>query len=96
MSWVSNLRTKRSVLKNKPPGKSKSVRTKEHIARVREFVLQSPQISARKHSVALGVSRTSLNSILPSQFNFHPNKMIVEQKLKQGNPRFCLMFSQRL
>lgn len=38
---VSILSTKGSVLKKKPPGSSKSIRTEEPIARVREPVLQS-------------------------------------------------------
>lgn len=69
---VSNLKTKGSVLKKKPPGSSKSVRTEEPIARVREPVLQSLKDQQEHILLFLGVSRTSLNRILHTEFNFHP------------------------
>lgn len=68
---VSNLKTKGSVLKKKPPGSSKSVRTEEPIARLPEPVLQSLK-DQQEHILILGVSRTSLNRILHIEFNFHP------------------------
>lgn len=40
---ASNLITKGSVLKNEPLGRSKSVRTEEKSATVRESVVQSPK-----------------------------------------------------
>lgn len=61
---VSNLRTKGSFLKKKPPESSKSVRTEEPIARVQEPVLQSLKDEQEHIWLFLGVSRTSLNLIL--------------------------------
>ncbi|KAJ4449465.1 hypothetical protein ANN_00864 [Periplaneta americana] len=56
LCWVNNLLTKGAILKNKPPGPQRRVRTPGNVERVRQAILRSPGRSARRYSAALGIS----------------------------------------
>jgi len=58
---VNNFRATGSVMKKKPPGPEKKVRTPE---RVRQALLQSPAQSARRDAAELNISRESVRRIL--------------------------------
>lgn len=79
--WVKNFRETGSVLKKKPGGSIRSVRTPGNTETVRLAMQQSPRRSARQHAQALGLSRTSFTRIL-HDLNFHPYKIAVVQMLK--------------
>ena len=79
--WVKNFRATGSALKQKPPGRPRSVRTSENIEIVKESILRSPKRSARKHSAALSLSVRSVRRILKSDLRFHQYKLMVAQEL---------------
>ncbi|XP_066152055.1 uncharacterized protein [Euwallacea fornicatus] len=53
-----------SIMKKKPPGPQRTVRTPENIERVRQAIQRSPFRSARKHSTALRISDRTVRRIL--------------------------------
>ena len=64
LRWVEAFRTTGSVMKRKPPGLLRSVRTPENADTVRRAVLASPRHSTRRQALALGMSRCSIYHIL--------------------------------
>ena len=85
LRWVEAFRTTGSVMKNKPPGLPRTVRSPENVERVREAVLRSPKRSARRQALALPMSDRSLRRILHKDLKFHPYKIMIVQKLLQGD-----------
>lgn len=94
--WVSQWRLNGSVVNKSPPGRPRSVRTPENIARVRESVVRSPKRSAKKHGIALQISDRSVRRILHHDLNFHPYKMQVAQQLLDRDKVLRLEFCQTL
>ncbi|KAK9680262.1 hypothetical protein QE152_g39225 [Popillia japonica] len=72
LRWVAAFRSTGSVMKTKPPGFPRSVRTTENVDRVRTAVLASPKRSARRQAVALGDDQRDWDIYLP-QFAFAIN-----------------------
>lgn len=58
--WVSNFRNTASALKIKPSGRPRTVRTPENVETVCASVLRSPKRSARRQSMALQLSISSV------------------------------------
>lgn len=85
LRWVDNLRRTGSLMKIKPPGSARTVRTPENVERVRAALLQSPRRSARRHSFALRMGRESVRKILKFQLQFHPFKIMFVQKLNEAD-----------
>lgn len=83
LRWVEAFRTTGSVMKRKPPGLPRSVRTPDNVERVRRAVVVSPQRSTRRQTSALGMSRRSLQRILHDNLKFHPYKIMIVQQLTQ-------------
>ena len=54
------------------PGRRCSVRTKEHIKRIREKIQRNPQCSANKIAAEDNVSHTTGQVILNEDLGFHP------------------------
>jgi len=54
--WVNNFRATGSVMKKKPPGPEKKVRTPANIERVRQALVRIPARSARRHAAELNIS----------------------------------------
>ena len=81
--WISNFRQTSSALKRKSPGRPRSVQTPETITTVRHAVTTSPQRSAAKHALALGVSDRSVLRILHLDLKFHPHKIMMFQELQE-------------
>ena len=76
--WIRNFRQSSSALKRKSPGRPRSVQTI-----VRHAVTTSPQRSAAKYALALGVSDRSVRRILHLDLKFHPCKIIMLQELQE-------------
>lgn len=83
LRWVAAFRSTGSVMKKKPPGLPRSVRTPENVDRVRTAVVTSPRRSTTRHAVALGMSRRSLHRILHDDLKFHPYKIMIVQQLNE-------------
>ena len=81
--WICNFRQTSSALKWKSPGRPRSVQTPETITTVRHAVTTSPQCSAAKHALALGVSDRSVWRILHLDLKFHPYKIMMVQELQE-------------
>ena len=71
-----------SVMKEKPPGLEKKVRTHENIERVRQTLVRSPARSARRHAAKLNISRELVRRIFQRDLRVHPYKIVVVQELK--------------
>ncbi|CAI9738332.1 XP_033610977.1uncharacterized protein LOC117283012 [Octopus vulgaris] len=84
--WTERFRTTGSALKKNPPGRPRSIRTPENVQAVRQYILQSPNRSARKHASALGLSDRTLRRILHSDLNFEPQKMVIKELHKYDSP----------
>lgn len=100
LNWVENFRLTASALPKKNSGRPRTVRTPENVERVRTAILQSPQRSARRHSVALHMSDRSVRRMLHMDLHFHPFKMQVVQQLlpRDLNQRmeFCTKFLEMI
>lgn len=92
-SWMNKFRTDGN-LRNKWVGKRRSVRTEENIERVRIAFQRSPKRSAKRHSIALALSATSLHRILRHDLKLYPYKLQVVQQLKDGDKPARVAFSQ--
>ena len=85
LRWVEVFRTTGSVIKRKPPGLLRSVRTPENVDAVRRAALADPRRSARRQALALGMSRRSLFRILDDELQFQPFKIMIVQQLAEGD-----------
>ena len=81
--WIRNFWQTSSALKRKSSGRSRSAWTPEIIAAVRLVVTISPQRSAARHALALGVSDRSVRRILRLDLKFHPYKIMIVQELQE-------------
>jgi len=88
--WVNSLRTRGTLMNRRPVGAPRTVRTPENVERVRQAILRSPNRSARRHSIELGIGNRSVRRILHEDMHFHPYKLVVVQQLKAGD------YAQRL
>lgn len=88
--WVNALRTRGTLMNRRPVGAPRTVRTPENVERVRQAMLRSPNRSARRHSIELGIGNRSVRRILHEDMHFHPYKLVVVQQLKAGD------YAQRL
>ena len=80
---IRNFRQTSSALKLKSPGKPGSVLTPETIAAVKYVFTKSPQRSAAKHALVLGVSDCSVRRILHLDLKFHPYKIMMVQEIQE-------------
>lgn len=94
LKWVKHLRTKGSLLKTKPSGPPRVVRTQENVERVRLAMVQSPGRSARRLSAELQVSDRSVRRILKAELHFHPYKIALVSKVKDTDYPKRLRFAQ--
>lgn len=59
-------------------------------------MVQSPSRSVRRHSVALGISDRTTRRILHEDLKFHPYKIALVHKLKEGDYSQRLNFAQQM
>ena len=81
--WIRNFRQISSALKRESPGRPRSVQTPKTIAAVRHALTTSPQRSAARHALALGVSDRNVRRILHLDLKFHPYKIMMVQELQE-------------
>lgn len=81
-------------MKRKPPGPSRSARTPQNVDRVREAIQRSPARSARRHASELGISKSTVKRVLHKDLGFHPYKLMIVQKLSEGDYQQRLTFAQ--
>jgi hypothetical protein len=79
--WVEDFRRSASALKKGPPDSVRTVRLLQNIEAVRQSFIRSHRRSARRHSVALGISDRSVSRILQKDLNFDPYKRAVVRGL---------------
>jgi hypothetical protein len=60
-----------SKLIKRPPGRVGTVRSPKNVEALRQSFIRSRRRSARRHSVALGISDRSVGTILRRDLNFH-------------------------
>lgn len=91
--WVQQFRGTASAANKTPPGRPRTVRTPENIARVTTALVRSPTRSVRRHSQVLNISDRSVRRILHLDLKFHPYKLQVVQQLLerdlQARQTFC-------
>jgi transposase len=92
-AWVREWRETCSV-KDKKPGRRRTVRKPENVEHVRVALERSPRRSARLHASALHLSRRSLSRILHADLKFHPYKLQLVQQLSQHGKEVRLRFCQ--
>jgi hypothetical protein len=95
-SWVENFGTNAFALKKKPPGSVPTVQLPQNLEAVRQSFLMSPRCSARRHFVAVGISNCSVRRILKKDLNFHANKMVVVQELRDCDMANSSTIAERL
>lgn len=74
-------------------GRTRTGRTMENIALVRQSLLENGQRSTRRNG--LGLSRCTFNRIVKIDLKFHPYVLIRRQALKEGDPAQRLAFCNR-
>ena len=96
-TWVRNFEATAFTLKKKVDS-VKAVRTPENIAVVTEAIERSPQRSARRHSVSLGLSEARVRRILHKALYFYPYEIQVTHALHErdyvNRINFCQTFLQ--
>uniref|UniRef100_A0A2S2PUW2 DUF4817 domain-containing protein n=1 Tax=Sipha flava TaxID=143950 RepID=A0A2S2PUW2_9HEMI len=80
-NWVHTFGETGSTLKPRGSGRPKTAKTPENLTRMREVIVQSPTRSARKYSIALGISNRSVRRILHQNLFFHSYKIMIVQEL---------------
>ena len=81
--WIRNFWQTSSALKRKSPGRPRSIQAPETITTVEHAVTTSPQHSAAKHALGLGVSDCSVRRILHLDLKFHPYKIMMVQEIQE-------------
>jgi hypothetical protein len=83
-------------IKKKPAGNVHIVQSPQSIEAVRQSFIMSPRHSARRHSVALGISDRSMRGILHKDLNFNLYKMVVVQDLSNRDMANHTMVAESL
>ena len=85
-----------SVMKTKPPGAPRTVRTPENVERVRTAMLRSPRRSARRHAAELQISNRTVRRILHDELRFHSYKLMVVQQMNETDYPQQLNFARTM
>ena len=79
--WCKMIRETGSIELSTSPGRSRTIRTKESIKKVKHRLNRKKNVTSRKLAVELNISRTSVRRILKSDLLLRPYKKIVEPLL---------------
>ena len=79
--WCKMIREAGSIELSTSPGRSRTIRTKESIKKVKHRLNRKKKVTSRKLAVELNISRTSVRRILKNDLLFRPYKIIVEPLL---------------
>ena len=94
LKWVTTFKRAGNVLKCKPQGRNRTMRTPENIERVRVDTMWSANRSVRLRAASLGMHKSTVRRILRNDLSFHPYKIQVCQELLPGNYQQRVNFSQ--
>lgn len=94
--WVKKFEETGSTLNVKQAGAARTCRSEENVLRVSASVRQNPDLSTRKRSAELGISRTSLRRILKSDLKLHPYKIQLVQKLKPNDFNLRKLYAETM
>ena len=79
--WCKMIRETGSIELSTSPGRSRTIRTKESIKKVKHRLNRKKKVTSRKLAVELNISRTSVRRILKNDLLLRPYKKIVEPLL---------------
>lgn len=96
LGWVKNFRETAKAVTEVSHGRFRTVRTENNIEKVREALTRSPGRSARRHSQALKIPRTTLRRIISEDLNMHPYKIQLTQELLPADRPKRLEFCVRM
>lgn len=95
LRWVEKWQTAGTIC-NKFVGPSRTVRTAENIAMIRNAVQKSPTRSAVRQAAALGISSRTFRRIVHNDLNFHPYKIQIVHHITHADTNarldFCRQF----
>ena len=94
--WVNTLLTQGTLLYRRPVGVPQTVRTPENVERVRQTMQRSPNRSAWRNCIVLGIGNRSVKRILHEDLCLHSKKLIVVQQLKPGDYAKRLNFAGQI
>ena len=76
--WCKMIRETGSIELSTSPGRSRTIRTKESIKKVKHRLNRKKKVTSRKLAVELNISRTSVRRILKNDLLLRPYKKIFE------------------
>ena len=79
--WCKMIRETGSIELSTSPGRSRTIRAKESIKKVKHRLNRKKKVTSRKLAVELNISRTSVRRILKNDLLLRPYKKIVEPLL---------------
>lgn len=94
--WVDKFEETGSTLNLKQAGAARTSRSEDNVMRVSESVRQNPDLSTRKRSAELGISRSSLRRILKIDLKLHPYKIQLVQELKPNDFNLRKLYAQTM
>lgn len=94
--WIKRFEETGSTFKQPAQGRPRTSRTTDNIERVKDSVRENPQVSTRKRSAALNLSRRSLQRILKLDLKLHPYKLQLTQELKDTDFGARLAFAEEM
>lgn len=94
--WVQRFEETGSTFKPQAKGRPRTSRTDDNIERVMQSVRGDPQMSTRKRSSVLHLSRRSLQRILNLDLKLHPYKLQLTQELKESDFGARLAFANEM
>lgn len=94
--WIQRFEETGSTFKPQAKGRPITSRTDDNIERVMQSVRGDPQMSTRKRSSVLHLSRRSLQRILNLDLKLHPYKLQLTQELKESDFGARLAFANEM
>lgn len=94
--WIKRFEETGSTSKPHAKGRPRTSRTEDNIESVKQSVREDPQMSTRKRSSVLNISRRSLQRILNLDLKLHPYKLQLTQELKDSDFIARLTFANEI
>ncbi|RVE40725.1 hypothetical protein evm_014626 [Chilo suppressalis] len=94
--WIKRFEETGSTFKPHAKGRPRTSRTEDNIESVKQSVREYPQMSTRKRSSVLNISRRSLQRILNLDLKLHPYKLQLTQELKDSDFIARLTFANEM
>lgn len=91
--WMRMLKTTGSINLSLPPGRTRTIRTKASIAKVKRRVNGKRPSSTRKLAAQLKISRTSVQRMLKEDLHYFPYKKTTEPRLTELQKKKRVQFA---